>query len=77
VPSNSSIDPNALLPAGRSAFRYEGSLTTPPCAEIVAWSVFAQPIDVDESDIAAFKAIFPMNARPLQPINRRFLLRGA
>jgi carbonic anhydrase len=28
------------------------------------------------TDIEAFKAIFPMNARPLQPVNRRFLLRG-
>jgi carbonic anhydrase len=31
---------------------------------------------VAESDIKAFQAIFPMNARPLQPLNRRFLLRG-
>jgi carbonic anhydrase len=33
-------------------------------------------MEVAAEDIEAFKAIFPMNARPLQPVNRRFLLRG-
>ena len=77
VPAKGAIDPNALVPTGKSMFRYEGSLTTPPCSEIVDWNIFEQPIEVDEADIAAFKAIFPMNARPLQPMHRRFLLRGA
>jgi carbonic anhydrase len=76
VPASSPIDPNALLPTRRAIFRYEGSLTTPPCSEIVDWIVFAQPVEVDGADIAAFRAIFPMNARPLQPINRRFLLQA-
>ena len=70
------IDPNAFLPSDKTLYRYEGSLTTPPCSEVVDWNVFAQPIEVDAADIEAFKTIFPMNARPLQPVNRRFLLRG-
>ena len=69
-------DPSALLPKGRGAFRYRGSLTMPPCAETVDWIVFEEPIEVSQSDIDAFKLIFPMNARPLQPLNRRFLLKG-
>ena len=69
-------DPNALLPKGRGAFRYRGSLTMPPCAETVDWIVLEEPIEVAQSDIDVFKLIFPMNARPLQPINRRFLLKG-
>ena len=76
VRANSAIDPNALLPTEKSTFRYAGSLTTPPCSEVVDWIVFAQPVEVDGADITAFKEIFPMNARPLQPINRRVLLRS-
>lgn len=57
-------------------FRYRGSLTMPPCTENVDWVIFEQPIEAAQSDIDVFKLIFPMNARPLQPINRRFLLKG-
>jgi len=70
------VDPNKLLPKNRARFRYEGSLTTPPCSEIVDWNVFEQPIQVAEADISAFVKLFPMNARPLQTVGRRFLLRG-
>lgn len=70
------LDPRQLLPATKGLYRYEGSLTTPPCSEVVDWNVYEQPIDVAASDIEAFKAIFPMNARPLQALNRRFLLRS-
>ena len=76
------INPGALMPPapprGKSwpAWRYEGSLTTPPCSEIVNWVVLEQSVPVAQADIAAFQAIFPHNARPLEPLNRRFLLRG-
>jgi len=70
------LDPRQFLPASRSLYRYEGSLTTPPCSEVVDWNVYQQAIEVAGEDIEAFKVIFPMNARPLQPVNRRFLLRG-
>ena len=68
------IDPASLLPKARRFFRYEGSLTTPPCSEVVEWNVFATPVAVAQSDIEGFKELFPMNARPLQPIHRRILL---
>jgi carbonic anhydrase len=71
------LDPGSLLPRDRDFYRYEGSLTTPPCSEVVDWNVFTHTIEVAQADIDAFKAIFPMNARPLQPLNRRFLLRGS
>jgi carbonic anhydrase len=70
------IDPRQFLPANPALYRYKGSLTTPPCSEVVDWNIYEQPIEVAAEDIEAFKAIFPMNARPLQPVNRRFLLRG-
>jgi carbonic anhydrase len=75
VKADPAIDPNGLLPAGRNYFRYAGSLTTPPCKETVAWFVLTDPLEVAESDIAAFAKLYPDNARPAQKLNRRFLLR--
>jgi carbonic anhydrase len=66
-----------LLPAGlRSAWRYEGSLTTPPCSETVDWIVFNDLVPVAQADIDRFRKIFPMNARPRQPLNRRHVVRS-
>lgn len=70
------LDLDSLLPAGRDYFRYEGSLTTPPCSEIVDWAVLAQPITASEAQIDAFAGLHPGNTRPLQPLNHRFLLRS-
>lgn len=70
------IDPRRFLPPHGPLYRYEGSLTTPPCAEVVSWNIYARPLEVAARDIEAFRAIFPMNARPLQPRNRRFVLLG-
>ena len=67
----------ALLPRrGSLFFRYEGSLTTPPCKETVEWNVYLDPVTVAQADIDAFAKIFPDNSRPLQPANRRFILRS-
>lgn len=74
VPADPAIDPGALLPAQRGYFHYRGSLTTPPCSETVDWIVLTHPIEVDEGDIARFEKIYPMNARPLQNRDRRFIL---
>jgi carbonic anhydrase len=70
------MDPKGLLPAKRSYYRYSGSLTTPPCSETVDWMVLAQPIEVAKADIAAFAKLYPMNARPIQQLDRRFVLRS-
>lgn len=69
------IDPAKLVPAGSPAYRYEGSLTTPPCSEIVAWTVLAQPLTASRGQLAAFAALFPDNHRPVQPLNRRYVLK--
>lgn len=70
------VDPRQFLPQNSAVFRYRGSLTMPPCSEIVEWSVYDRPIAVAAADIAAFEALYPMSARPLQPINRRYILIG-
>ncbi|MGP1382124.1 MAG: carbonic anhydrase [Thainema sp.] len=68
------IDIAQLLPADQSTYRYFGSLTTPPCSEIVKWVMFQTPTEVSPAQIGLFSDIFPLNARPVQPLNRRFLL---
>lgn len=77
VKAESAIDPNAFLPPKRSYYRYSGSLTTPPCAETVDWFVLTEPIQVAEADINSFARLYPMNARPAQSDNRRFVLRSS
>jgi carbonic anhydrase len=67
-------DAGGLLPASSSYFRYQGSLTTPPCSETVLWTVLKDPVVVSDTQIEAFKSLFEMNARPLQNANRRFIL---
>ncbi len=74
VKADPAIDPNKLLPAARGYFRYEGSLTTPPCSEVVNWLVLREPIQVAQADIDAFAKLYPVNARPVQKDNRRFVL---
>jgi carbonic anhydrase len=68
------IDPEDLLPRNREYYRYAGSLTTPPCTEGVRWHVLAEPVDLSAAQVDEFRAIFPLNARPLQPLNGRPVL---
>ena len=68
------FDPNALLPEEPGYSRYAGSLTTPPCSEVVSWVVMGESIAVSQAQIDAFAALYPMNARPVQPLHRRFIL---
>jgi len=74
VPNAEEIDPEDLLPAHREYYRYAGSLTTPPCTEGVRWHVLREPVDVSAAQIDEFRAIFPLNARPLQLLNDRPVL---
>lgn len=69
-----SVDPNGMLPRSLGYWRYEGSLTTPPCSETVDWIVLREPIKVAAADIERFSKLYPNSARPLLPRNRRFVL---
>ncbi len=68
------LDPSALLPEDPGYLRYAGSLTTPPCAEVVSWVLMTHAITVSRAQVDAFEARYPMNARPVQRLNRRFVL---
>lgn len=70
------LNPRGLLPANGTYYRYEGPLTTPPCSESVDWAIMGSPIQASLRQIKAFEKLYPMNARPLQALNRRFLLRN-
>lgn len=70
------VDPTKLLPEDASFFRYEGSLTTPPCSQIVEWAVYDQPIEASQKQIDQFAALYPMNARPTQDKDRRYVLKS-
>lgn len=61
------VDLTRFLPASAATYRYAGSLTTPPCSEIVSWIVFRDPIEAGIGQLESFARMFPMNARPLQP----------
>ncbi len=76
VKADAAINPNGLLPVNLSYFRYPGSLTTPPCAETVEWLLLTTPIQVAEADVAGFAKLYSMNARPVQKVNRRDVLRS-
>ena len=71
------VDANALLPERRTTWRYPGSLTTPPCSEGVSWLVMTEPVTASREQIEAFSALFPVNNRPVQPLNGRRLVTDA
>lgn len=66
-----------LLPESLESYRYDGSLTTPDPStgifnEGVKWIVLAEPIEMSQAQIDAFKQLFPEgNSREVQPLNGR------
>ena len=68
------VDLAQLLPADRRAYRYPGSLTTPPCREGVRWILLTTPMELDTAQIAAYTAVYTGTNRPPQPRGVRFLL---
>ncbi|XP_058444998.1 putative carbonic anhydrase 3 [Malaya genurostris] len=71
-----------LLPKNRSVyFRYEGSLTTPVCAESVVWTVFPESLPLSLAQLEEFKTVHDLddnemllNYRPVQALNARVLV---
>ncbi|XBQ15387.1 MAG: carbonic anhydrase family protein [Oceanicaulis sp.] len=65
-----------LLPEDRRAWRYEGSLTTPPCTEGVQWIVFETPATAAGEQIEEIAAYHPGNYRPIQSTGDREVRTG-
>ena len=69
--TDAQVNANDFLPTIQTTYRYEGSLTTPPCTEGVQWIVMTQPITFSEEQLAAFTKLFNGSNRPVQPLNGR------
>lgn len=68
---NLSLNLSELLPAGSGYYAFTGSLTTPPCSEDVRWTVLKTPVEISSAQLSAFRKLYKMNARPVQPLNGR------
>lgn len=72
-----SVDANDFLPSNMDAWRYAGSLTTPPCSEGVAWTVLEEPISLSAEQLAGYTARYDNNFRPVQPLGERTIGAGS
>lgn len=63
-----------LLPEKQGFYTYQGSLTTPPCSEVARWLLLDTPVELSAEQIAAYRALYDSNARPVQPLGKRDLL---
>ncbi len=71
APAGVTINATDLLPKDRSYYTFMGSLTTPPCTEGVRWFVMRHASSLSAPQLATFAKIYPMDARPVQPLNGR------
>jgi carbonic anhydrase len=60
------INLGELFTANDGMYRYDGSLTTPPCTEGVTWNIAMKPIEMSPPQIEAFRALYRGNNRPVQ-----------
>jgi carbonic anhydrase len=64
-----------LLHADRDYYRYDGSLTTPPCSEGVRWFVLKHPAKASDEQLAMVREVLGhANNRPVQPVGARAIL---
>lgn len=64
-----------LLPNNTDYYRYDGSLTTPPCSEGVRWFVMKQPVTISKQQVEKFSHVMHHpNNRNVQPLNARLVL---
>lgn len=69
------VSANDLLHADRDYYRYEGSLTTPPCSEGVHWFVLKRTAKADIGQLLMVREVLGQaNNRPVQPVGARAVL---
>jgi len=66
----------ALLPKNKDYYRFNGSLTTPPCTEGVRWFVLKNPVTISKAQVEHFAhTMHHPNNRPIQPLNARVVVK--
>jgi len=71
----STVNVSDILPRGHDYYRFDGSLTTPPCSEGVTWLVMKDIVTISQQQIDAFKSVLhEPNNRPIQALNSRSIL---
>jgi len=76
VALTSGISPQEILPSHRNYYRFNGSLTTPPCSEGVRWLVIKHTISASKEQIEKFAHVMHHpNNRPVQQVNARPVLK--
>uniref|UniRef100_J3MY25 Carbonic anhydrase n=1 Tax=Oryza brachyantha TaxID=4533 RepID=J3MY25_ORYBR len=70
------VDPSTWIDKTSGYYRYDGSLTTPPCTEGVIWTIMSKIADASKEQIDLFKTVTTRvepNARPAQKLNDRIV----
>lgn len=67
------LDITELRPLPKRYYRYQGSLTTPPCSEIVQWIVMAEKRQIAPEQMDELVSRLHKNNRPVQPLGDRVL----
>ena len=71
----SQVRADHLMPENKEYYRFNGSLTIPPCTEGVLWLVMKNPVQVSEAQVKQLAdALQHPNNRPVQPVNARPIL---
>ncbi|XP_047736802.1 putative carbonic anhydrase 3 [Hyalella azteca] len=84
TPVNAPYAVASLLPDDtKSFYRYEGSLTSPPCNEVVIWTVFKEPVHVSQNQLELMRTLLDLHDEPIednfrnpQPLNNRRVYRS-
>ncbi len=71
-----SLNVTDMLPSDKAYYRFNASLTTPPCTEGVRWMVMKVPVTVSKAQAKKFNDVMGGdNNRPVQPVNARPILK--